>query len=232
MDMGRKYDTKESAPSTDNSLSFDRAVSEEAPAETDMASDTASDAAAGSVATEFAAKADGQQAQLKMNTDTNAAMSETEDSDTAAVDNGSAGTMGITSTEEATTAPMDDSAYSVIYTLSFRDICPILPEAAISVNITETSTNNSAFLSDGAAINEFYSLMDMNFFAEGSESSGVNDYIFKVNSSGASFTMTVEDNYILTSYSFGEEKTDSRYVTANHQQLLQDLGAFYNKFKQ
>jgi negative regulator of sigma E activity len=226
-EFGRKDSTKESAPSTDNSVSLDRALSKEAP---EVDTQKADEAAAGSTASEFSVKADGQQAQLKMNADATTAADTAADSEMAEADNSGTGTMGIASNEETATAPMESSAYSDIYTLSFRDICPIVPETAESVNITEASSDNSVFLSESTDINEFYSLMDLNSFAEGSESSGVNNYIIRINSNGASFTLTVEDNYILTSYTFGEEKTDGRYVTGNHQQLLQDLGAFYSKF--
>lgn len=226
-EFGRKDSKTESAPSSDNSISLDRTLNKEAPtADTEMAAD----AAAGSTATEFSAKADEQQAQLKMNADATTTADTAMDNDTAAEDNSGAGTMGIASTGETATAPMESSAYSDIYTLSFRDICPIVPETAESVNITEASSDNSVFLSESADINEFYALMDLNSFAEGSESSGVNNYIIRISGNGASFTITIEDNYILTSYIFGEEKTDGRYVAGNHPQLLQDLGAFYNRF--
>ncbi len=236
LDFSKKDATKDSARNTELSLTYGIAGNGKSAEAPQRASDTAagskaSDADSGSMAFDAAVQEGEQQTQLKADEDkakVDIAANSTEADSSTKQDNSL--TMGIASTGEAATAPKEESAYSDIYTLSFRDICPIIPEAVESVSITETLTDNSVFLSDNTDISEFYALMELNSFAEGSESSGVSYYIVKISSEGAAFAITVEDNYILTSYSFGEEKTDSRYVTGNHQQLLQDLGVFYSKF--
>jgi hypothetical protein len=122
--------------------------------------------------------------------------------------------------------------YGDIFTLSIGDICPIIREAAVSVDITDVTAEKSLFLSDSADIDNFYTLMENHVFTEGSEFTKTNLYIIKVNSSGAVFTMTVEDAYIITTYSFGNDVTEGRYSTMDQSRLLMDLEGLFLKYKQ
>ncbi|HKL79559.1 MAG TPA: hypothetical protein VJ888_03870 [Mobilitalea sp.] len=130
------------------------------------------------------------------------------------------------------TAPADNSYYSDIYTLSFGDICPIVNLAAESVNITDSATGDSVFLSSEEDINTFYTMLDRYAYSEGADSSGVNNYVIKISSSGSSYTIAAEDEYIITNYSYGDEKTDSRYIAAEYKQLLLDIQALYQRYSQ
>ena len=136
--------------------------------------------------------------------------------------------------ETKVTADSNEAAggYSDAFTLSLGDICPINREAAESVDITVVTAEKSIFLSDSADIDDFYTLMGSHAFSEGSESTGNNLYIIKVNSSGAVFTMTVEDAYIITAYSFGNDVTEGRYNTLDHGRLLMDLEGLFRKYEQ
>lgn len=122
--------------------------------------------------------------------------------------------------------------YGDIFTLSIGDICPIIREAAVSVDITDVTAEKSIFLSDSADIDNFYTLMESHVFTEGSESTKTNLYIIKVNSSGAVFTMTVEASYIITAYSFGNDVTEGRYNTSDQSRLLMDLEGLFLKYEQ
>ncbi|HKL99456.1 MAG TPA: hypothetical protein VJZ06_06070 [Mobilitalea sp.] len=136
------------------------------------------------------------------------------------------------SAAEIQTAPAENSLYSDIYTLSFGDICPIVNLAAESVNITDSATGDSVFLSNEEDINTFYDMINRYAYTEGADSSGVSNYVIKISSSGAYYTISAEDEYIITNYSYGDEKTDSRYIAAEYKQLLLDIQALYQMYSQ
>ncbi len=121
---------------------------------------------------------------------------------------------------------------SDIYTLSFGDISPITAEAAESVNIIEGATNNAVFLSNQADIDQFYNLLAGFTFAEGAQLSGSNKYLIRISSTGASFTLSVEDSYINTSYVYGEDRVEGKYDTVDHGALLLELDQLYQKYNQ
>ncbi len=217
---GKKSDQSETAKEKENGISYDMAATDQAAPE---AADSKADA--GNSVMEFAA----QSGESTLSSDNNGedeiyginseeklddSVMVTEDTDAVLKAAGKAPTS-------------DDGAEGDRLLLSFREICPILPEEAQDITITGNADQGERLISDSEEIKLFYNQMESYAYAEGvTEESNVH-LTAVIRKADGIFEMRLEEGTLATSYTSGGATVENRFEISDYMQLLKDLEGWY-----
>lgn len=216
---GKKADQSETAKEKENSISYDMAATEQAAPE---AADSAADA--GSSAMEFAAQSEesangsdntGEAATYGINAD-----EKSDDSVMITEDKGAV--MKAAGENTASDAPEGDRLL-----LSFREICPILPEEAQDITITGNADQGERLISDPEEIKLFYNQMESYAYSDGATEESEVHLTAVIRKADGIFEMRLEEGALAISYTSGGATVENRFVISDYLQLLKDLEGWY-----
>ena len=210
--MGSKKDEAGTSKEKGNGITYDMAATEQAAPES---ANSAADA--GSYVMEFAAKS----AENVPDSNTGDGLKYGVDEEKKA-DN-SIMVKEDTGTEFTTSEASSDDVEGDSLLLSFREICPILPEDAEEITITGRSDRGERVISDPEEMKKFYLLMESYAYAAAESTESKVHYNITIRKTGGIFNMQIAEGALVASYSDGNALIENRYQITGDQQLLQDL---------
>lgn len=214
---GRKDSQSEASKDKESNISYDMATTEQAAPE---AADTKADA--GNSAMEFAA----QSAESTLGSDNNGEAginSEETLDDSAMKTEDEDGTMMKAEGETSTS----DAAEGDQLLLSFREICPILPEEVQDITITGKAGQGERFISDPEEIKLFYNQMESYAYSQGAAEQSEVHLTAVIRMDEGIFELRLEEGTLATSYTSGGATVENRFAVSDYMQLLKELEGWY-----